>query len=156
MVSLRFWELDCRCRRRPYCQAATAAAAWVMRTYPGRVFSIKVRRPQSTAARCWNVAQNVLFPIVVFTPIVLKLTGVISWSWWWVLSPLWIGGLLLALVVLAVCALVLGSRRHTRKQARRWADQLDSEWFRHFVAGKADPAASSGDPGLQDGEGDRG
>lgn len=22
--------------------------------------------------------------------IVLKLTGVIAWSWWWVLSPLWI------------------------------------------------------------------
>ena len=26
--------------------------------------------------------------LVVF--IVLKLTGVITWSWWWVLSPLWI------------------------------------------------------------------
>lgn len=23
--------------------------------------------------------------------IVLKLTGHIGWSWWWVLSPLWIG-----------------------------------------------------------------
>ncbi len=23
--------------------------------------------------------------------IVLKLCGVITWSWWWVLSPLWIG-----------------------------------------------------------------
>jgi len=28
--------------------------------------------------------------------IVLKLTGFINWSWWWVLSPLWIS---LALVV---------------------------------------------------------
>ena len=26
--------------------------------------------------------------LVVF--IVLKLTGVIGWSWWWVCSPLWI------------------------------------------------------------------
>jgi len=26
--------------------------------------------------------------LVVF--VVLKLTGVISWSWWWVLSPFWI------------------------------------------------------------------
>lgn len=26
--------------------------------------------------------------IVVF--IVLKLTGTIDWSWWWVLSPLWV------------------------------------------------------------------
>ncbi len=23
--------------------------------------------------------------------IALKLTGFINWSWWWVLSPLWIG-----------------------------------------------------------------
>ena len=23
--------------------------------------------------------------------IVLKLTNVIDWSWWWVLSPMWIG-----------------------------------------------------------------
>ncbi len=30
--------------------------------------------------------------------IALKLTGYISWSWWWVLSPLWIS-ILLALVV---------------------------------------------------------
>jgi hypothetical protein len=26
--------------------------------------------------------------------IVLKLTSVIDWSWWWVVSPLWIAGLL--------------------------------------------------------------
>jgi len=23
--------------------------------------------------------------------LILKLTGVINWSWWWVTSPLWIG-----------------------------------------------------------------
>ena len=33
--------------------------------------------------------------------IVLKLTGVISWSWWWVLSPLWIG-LGLAVVIILI------------------------------------------------------
>lgn len=36
--------------------------------------------------------------------IVLKLTKIINWNWWWVLSPLWIGailcGVLLALVLL--------------------------------------------------------
>lgn len=25
--------------------------------------------------------------------ILLKVAGVIAWSWWWVLSPLWIGAL---------------------------------------------------------------
>ena len=29
--------------------------------------------------------------IIQITFIVLKLTHVINWSWWWVLSPLWIG-----------------------------------------------------------------
>lgn len=33
--------------------------------------------------------------------IVLKLTGAISWSWWWVLSPLWLPvALLLVFAVL--------------------------------------------------------
>jgi hypothetical protein len=38
--------------------------------------------------------------------VVLKLTGNIAWSWWWVLSPLWIGGafILVLLVVLGVIA----------------------------------------------------
>ena len=31
--------------------------------------------------------------------IVLKLTGVIDWSWWWVLSPIWVG----ILLALALC-----------------------------------------------------
>lgn len=32
----------------------------------------------------------------------LKLTGYITWSWWWVLSPLWLG----FAVVLGIIALV--------------------------------------------------
>ena len=32
--------------------------------------------------------------------VVLKLTGVIAWSWLWVLSPWWISLLLLFLIVL--------------------------------------------------------
>ena len=28
--------------------------------------------------------------LLLITFIVLKLTNVISWSWWWVLSPIWI------------------------------------------------------------------
>ena len=34
--------------------------------------------------------------------IVLKLIGVISWSWWWVLAPFWIP---LAIVIL--CAIII-------------------------------------------------
>lgn len=38
--------------------------------------------------------------LVVF--IVLKLVGVIDWSWWWVLSPFWIG---LAVIVAGIVLL---------------------------------------------------
>jgi len=32
--------------------------------------------------------------------IALKLTGYIAWSWWWVLSPLWIVAVIWFLIVL--------------------------------------------------------
>ena len=40
---------------------------------------------------------------VVF--IVLKLTGVIAWSWLWVLSPLWISTLIVIGIILGFVAL---------------------------------------------------
>ncbi len=48
---------------------------------------------------------------VVF--LVLKLTGNIDWSWWWVTSPLWIPfaillGLFFIVVLLIVIALIFG------------------------------------------------
>ena len=37
--------------------------------------------------------------------IVLKLVGVIKWSWLWVLSPIWIGTILvILLIILAIWA----------------------------------------------------
>jgi hypothetical protein len=36
--------------------------------------------------------------------IVLKLANVIDWSWWWVLSPLWISAIIGAIIV---CLLIL-------------------------------------------------
>lgn len=32
--------------------------------------------------------------------IVLKLCGVIAWSWWWVLSPVWIMAIIVVIVVI--------------------------------------------------------
>jgi hypothetical protein len=37
--------------------------------------------------------------------IVLKLTNVIDWSWWWVLSPIWIS-IVLTLTILAIVVMV--------------------------------------------------
>ncbi len=47
---------------------------------------------------------SVLF--VVF--LVLKLTGNIDWSWWWVTAPLWAGA---ALVILGILVIFLISLR---------------------------------------------
>ena len=38
--------------------------------------------------------------LILVTFIILKLTGVITWSWIWVLSPLWIGVLLFVIVLI--------------------------------------------------------
>lgn len=39
--------------------------------------------------------------------IVLKLTGVIDWSWLWVLSPLWIVILAIVIVILAIIGIII-------------------------------------------------
>lgn len=39
--------------------------------------------------------------------VVLKLTGHIDWSWWWVLSPLWISGLVVLGIVIGMITIVL-------------------------------------------------
>lgn len=36
----------------------------------------------------------------------LKLTGYIAWSWWWVLSPLWIGFAAVMVIVLIIAAIM--------------------------------------------------
>ena len=43
--------------------------------------------------------------------VVLKLIGSIGWSWWWVLSPLWIGaGISLVIIGVFILLLLLASR----------------------------------------------
>jgi hypothetical protein len=42
--------------------------------------------------------------------IVLKLTHTIGWSWWWVLSPAWIGAALVVLVLLVMLGVAVVRR----------------------------------------------
>jgi len=48
--------------------------------------------------------------------IVLKLCGVIDWSWWWVLAPTWIGAVLVILVVCGFVVAVLVGATTTRQK----------------------------------------
>lgn len=60
---------------------------------------------------------KVTFPLLLFTTfLVLKLTGVIAWSWWWVTAPLW-AGLAIALAVMVVLFFV-AALAAARKQSR--------------------------------------
>jgi hypothetical protein len=52
---------------------------------------------QATASSSGGIGFAGLLTIVF---IVFKLLHKIGWSWWWVLSPLWIGAALTAFVVL--------------------------------------------------------
>lgn len=51
-----------------------------------------------------NQTLNINLPIISIlgiTFIILKLTGTIDWSWWWVLSPFWIPlAIILVLIVI--------------------------------------------------------
>lgn len=40
----------------------------------------------------------------------LKLTGYITWSWWWVLAPIWGSFALVAVILLGVVVYVLATR----------------------------------------------
>lgn len=43
-----------------------------------------------------NATVNISWSMVLFIVfLILKLTHVIDWSWWWVTSPLWIGAALI-------------------------------------------------------------
>lgn len=33
--------------------------------------------------------------IIITCPVILKLTGVIAWSWWWTTAPVWVPNILI-------------------------------------------------------------
>jgi fatty acid desaturase len=56
------------------------------------------------------------FPgLLCITFIVLKLTGVIDWSWWWVLAPAWgVAAIGLVMLIGAGLFILIGSRKRRR------------------------------------------
>ena len=58
--------------------------------------------------------------------IVLKLCKVIDWSWWWVLSPVWITACI-AFIVLAVVFILKMSDKENKKPTYRskWEERIE-------------------------------
>ena len=55
------------------------------------------------------ISSGITFPMLLFLVfLVLKLTNVITWSWWWVTAPLWVGPatILAFLIVLLILFLL--------------------------------------------------
>jgi hypothetical protein len=50
------------------------------------------------------ISSEFVYPGLLFIIfLVLKLTHVIDWSWWWITAPLW-GNVLLGLLIIIICA----------------------------------------------------
>ena len=82
------------------------------------MFFIQFKPPRSAGERYWNTVESWVGLLTLLALIVLKLTGVITWSWWWVaLSPIWMS--LAVLVLLSPWWVKLAARR-----ARLEADEV--------------------------------
>lgn len=68
--------------------------------------------------------------------IVLKLCGVIDWSWVWVLAPAWIPGSLVLLLLTAFTILFIGAGIVDARERRRQARQGQPAPNRHGPAHK--------------------
>lgn len=59
-------------------------------------------------------ATGLSLPVVVFVVfLILKLTNLVKWSWWWITSPLWIVvALVVVLAVISFCVLAFRVKKH--------------------------------------------
>lgn len=60
--------------------------------------------------------------VLTFVFVVLKLVGVINWSWWWVLAPLWISAIIVValIVVVLTAAFLIDFRWNKGRRRDRW------------------------------------
>ncbi|MCM1337731.1 MAG: hypothetical protein NC187_08135 [Candidatus Amulumruptor caecigallinarius] len=65
----------------------------------------------------YQTATGLSMPVVVFLVfLILKLTDLIEWSWWWVTSPLWIvAGLIILTALISTAAVYVRYKRDKRR-----------------------------------------
>ncbi len=78
-----------------------------------------------------TVSCGISLPTALFLIfLVLKLVGVIDWSWWWVTAPLWISvGLCIATILISIVVLLIMHAMQVhrvnklRKRGKRFGNQ---------------------------------
>ena len=78
-----------------------------------------MRRPLIGPRTRLELIRDTVWPIAVITLIVLKLAGATTWSWWWVLSPLWGGLVLNVLAIGGLLAMAMSRPSGTRDRVTR-------------------------------------
>ena len=58
-----------------------------------------------------NKHSNITLSLLLVLFVGLKLAGVISWSWWWVLSPIWMPLLLLGFILVLICVIYKSKKK---------------------------------------------
>ena len=73
-----------------------------------------------------------LSTILFIVFLVLKLTNVIDWSWWWVTAPLWISfglGLVALLIYTIVLLCIYSARKRELNKMRKWGKRFGNQRF---------------------------
>jgi heme/copper-type cytochrome/quinol oxidase subunit 2 len=77
-----------------------------------------------------------LFVTLFLIFMILKLCGVIEWSWWWVSAPLWIPLVIvfccLAVVAVVVVILIIADAKYTSRRLRRIKEQREYDRQMHL------------------------
>lgn len=55
----------------------------------------------------------ILLSVITGTFIILKLSSVVIWNWWWIFSPLWIFAGLSVIVFLILFVIIMSDIKHT-------------------------------------------
>lgn len=81
-----------------------------------------------------NASNGIGLPGVLFVVfLVLKLTGNIDWSWWWVTSPIWIPlivgiSILLTLIIIFIGMLSIGyTIEDLKDKFKLWKDKSEEK-----------------------------
>jgi len=77
----------------------------VSRNHPSELQGEAERGDLMSEKKSVNTSDISFINLLTVLFIGLKLTGHIDWSWWWVLSPLWIG--LVVIVMLAIIITII-------------------------------------------------